>query len=153
MVLGLRAVMDAFGEVANHAGAERAVAAEAQLAFKDETDLLEIMPVARRIEIGGGATDRQLEIIDAAFLALGEVAEMERAAAIFEPTTPFERITVYDLHRFLLDFNSSLRAERSNPELHTLPWIASSLTLLAMTVLNNEAYYRFASSRALSRLA
>ena len=104
MVLGLRAVMDAFGEVADHAGAERAVAAEAQLAIEHETDLLEIMPMARRIEIGGGAADRQLEIIDAAFLALGEIAEVEGSAAIFEPATPFERITVYDLHRFLLVF-------------------------------------------------
>src|SRR6185312_5876545 len=96
MVLGLRPVMNALREVADHAGAERAVAAEAQLAFEHETDLLEIMPMARRVEIGGGAADRELEIIDAALLAFREVAEVERPAAIFETPAPFERITVYD---------------------------------------------------------
>src|SRR6185312_13354896 len=102
MMLRLRPVMDTFGEVADHAGAERSVAAEAQLAFQHETDLLEIMPMAWRIEIGGRTADRQLEIVDAAFLAFREVAEMERPAAIFETPAPFERITMDDLHRFLL---------------------------------------------------
>src|SRR5262249_28992240 len=101
-ILALRPVIDRLREVADHAGGELAVAAVIERAFALIADLLEIVPVARRIEIAAHLPERNLEIVDAAGLAFHHDAAVERAAAMFEAALQWDLVGLNDLHGFLL---------------------------------------------------
>src|SRR5215472_15097113 len=83
-VLALRPVIDRLREIADHAGDELAVATVIEHAFELVTDLLEIVPVAGRVEIAAHLAERELEIVERAGLAFHHDAAVEGAAAMLE---------------------------------------------------------------------
>jgi len=60
--------------------------------------IFEIVAVPRRIEIAADPAQRQLEIVDPAWLAFEEAAEMESAAAMLEAALPLQLFALHDLH-------------------------------------------------------
>ena len=101
-VLALRAVIDRLGEIADHAGRELAVAAVVQHAFELVADLLEIVPVAGRVEIAAHLPERELEIVERAGLAFHHDAAVEDAAAMLQAALERDLVGLDDLHCFLL---------------------------------------------------
>src|SRR5262245_50146554 len=97
-ILALRAVVDRLREVADHAGGELAVAAIVEDAFELVADLLEIVPVARRVEIAAHLPERDLEIVERAGRALHHDAAMEDAAAMLEAALERDVVGLHDFH-------------------------------------------------------
>src|SRR5262249_13681174 len=83
-VLALRPVIDRLREITDHAGDELAVATVVERAFELIADLLEIVPVAGRVEIAAHLTERELEVVERAGLAFHHDAAVEGAAAMLE---------------------------------------------------------------------
>src|SRR5712691_1660472 len=100
-ILALRAVMDRLREIADHAGEKLAVAAVVEHAFELVADLLEIVPVAGRVEIAAHLAERELEIVERMRLALQHDAAVERAAAMLEAALERNLVGLNDLHGFL----------------------------------------------------
>jgi hypothetical protein len=101
-VLGLRAVIHRLREVADHAGDELAVAAVVEHALELVADLLEIMPVAGRVEIAAHLAERKLEIVERAGLAFHHDTAVEDAAAMLQAALERDLVGLDDLHGFLL---------------------------------------------------
>src|SRR6478735_2670616 len=101
-VLGLRAVIHRLREVADHAGDELAVAAVVEHALELVADLLEIMPVAGRVEIAAHLAERKLEIVERAGLAFDHDTAVEDAAAMLQAALERDLVGLDDLHGFLL---------------------------------------------------
>ena len=81
-------------------GDELAVAAVVEHAFELEADLLEIVPVARRVEIAAHLAVRELEIVERAGRAFHHDAAVEDAAAMFERALERNFVGLDDLHVF-----------------------------------------------------
>src|SRR5439155_26145603 len=79
-----------------------AVAAVVERAFQLIADLLEVMPVARRIENAAHLPKRELEVVDAARFAFHHDATVEHATAMFEAALERDLVGLNDLHGFLL---------------------------------------------------
>jgi hypothetical protein len=83
-ILALRPVIDRLWEITDHAGDELAVATVVEHAVELIADLLEIVPVAGRVEIAAHLTERELEVVERAGLAFHHDAAVEGAAAMLE---------------------------------------------------------------------
>src|SRR5215467_8279028 len=101
-VLALRAVIDRLREIADHAGDELAVATIVEHALELIADLLEIVPVAGRVEIAAHLAERELEIVERARLAFHHDAAVKCAASMLEAALERYLVGLHDLHRFLL---------------------------------------------------
>src|SRR5215472_8877635 len=101
-VLALGAVIDRLREIADHAGDELAVATIVEHALELIADLLEIVPVAGRVEIAAHLAERELEIVERARLAFHHDAAVKCAAAMLEAALERYLVGLHDLHRFLL---------------------------------------------------
>ena len=83
-VLALRPVIDRLREITDHAGDKLAVATVVEHAFELIADLLEIVPVAGRVEIAAHLAERELEVVERAGLAFHHDAAVEGATAMLE---------------------------------------------------------------------
>src|SRR5262249_24794618 len=83
-VLALRAVIDRLREIADHAGDELAVPTVLERAFELVAELIEIVPMAGRVEIAAHLAERELEVVERAGLAFHHDAAVEDAAAMLE---------------------------------------------------------------------
>src|SRR5262249_10565926 len=120
-VLALRPVINRLREIADHAGDELAVAAIVEHAFELVADLLEIVPVARRVEIAAHLAERELEIVERARLAFHHDAAVKCAAAMLEAALERDLVGLHNLHRFLLrPWPLGRRSETIHPMEHSL---------------------------------
>src|SRR5260370_610463 len=101
-ILALRPVLDRLREITDHAGDELAVATVVERAFELIADLLEIVPVAGRVEIAGHLTERELEVVERAGLAFHPDAAVECAARMPRAAVYRDLVGCHDLLRFLL---------------------------------------------------
>ena len=79
----------------------QAVGAEVVGAFELKAHLVEVVPVARRDEVVGEHSDREVEVVRRAFAAMEQLVIMEDAAARMAALLQRQRLECDQIHDFL----------------------------------------------------